>query len=76
MIKFLKSIFAPCQHNWIVLDKTTVPSRIETLKNSPRGMSCQVFTMDMEHMCYQETQVILTCTKCGKLETKITCNVS
>lgn len=74
MIKFLKSFFASCQHNWIVLDKTTVPSRFEILKNGPVGTSCQVYAFDMPKMCYQETQVILTCTKCGKLETKITVN--
>ena len=76
MIKFLKSFFASCQHNWIVIDKATVPSRFEILRNGPKGMSCQVFPMNMANMCYQETQVILTCTKCGKLETKITANAS
>jgi hypothetical protein len=77
MIKLIRLIFGlnpPCQHNWIVLDKTTVPSRFEILKDNPNRLSCQAFTMEMEKMCYKKTQVILTCTKCGKLTIETTSN--
>jgi len=77
MIKLIRLIFGlnpPCQHNWIVLDKTTVPSRFETLNMETGKLSCQSYILDMERMCYKETQVILTCTKCGELKTETTSN--
>ena len=77
MLKLIRLIFGlnpQCQHNWIVLDKTTVPSRFEVLNADTRRLSCQTYAIDMERLCYKETQVILTCTKCGKLQTETTSN--
>jgi hypothetical protein len=77
MIKLIRLIFGlnpPCQHNWIVLDKTTVPSRFEVLNADTRKLRCQTYAFDMEKLCYKETQVILTCTKCGELKTETTSN--
>lgn len=76
MITFLKKLFQPCQHDWVVLDKTTVPSRLQILKENAAGMKCQIFPMDMERMTIQETLIILKCNKCGNLQTKLTDNRS
>ena len=51
-----------------------MPSRFEILNADTRRLSCQTYAIDMERLCYKETQVILTCTKCGKLKTETTSN--
>jgi hypothetical protein len=74
LIRFILGINPPCQHNWVVLDKTTVPSRYDIMTNHSREVRAMTFTLDMEKLCYQETMVILSCSKCGKIEAKRTSN--
>jgi hypothetical protein len=74
LIRFILGINSPCQHNWVVLDKTTVPSRYEIMTNNSRGISAMTYPLNMETLCYQETMITLSCSKCGKIESKTTSN--
>jgi hypothetical protein len=74
LIRFILGINPPCQHNWVVLDKTTVPSRYEIMTSNPRAISATTFALNMEALCYKETMITLSCSKCGKIESKTTSN--
>jgi hypothetical protein len=61
------SIF--CKHQWKVLDKTIMPSKIEVLrKEGTFSISGSSFPMDLNKMTTQKTIITLTCEKCGKLK--------
>jgi len=72
---YLLGINPPCIHDWKVLTKESVPSRIEVFRNDGgRGGSYQAFAMDMAEMCKKETIIILKCNKCGKLQKEYVTN--
>jgi hypothetical protein len=58
-----------CKHQWKVVDKTVIPSKMEVWKrqkaNIGRGFS---FPLDFDSLLIEKVVITIACEKCGKLK--------
>jgi tRNA 2-selenouridine synthase SelU len=57
-----------CKHDWKILDKTMLPSKMEELTRFGGGFKGTAFAVDFDDMCQKNLVLTCACTKCGKLE--------
>jgi len=63
-------MFCFCKHDWKLLDKTVIPSKIQVLKGAEGGtISATAFPLDLYKMSEQKIIITFTCSKCGKMNT-------
>ena len=62
-------MFCFCKHDWKLLDKTVIPSKIQVLKSAEGGeIRGMAFPLDLNDMSQQKVIITFTCSKCGKMK--------